>query len=53
MSDVTKCNSNRCPYRSKCWRYNVPGGKFQSCVDFSIGQIKSNGKCESYWPIKK
>lgn len=51
--DITKCSSQICPYRSKCWRYRAPSGMWQSRADFSKNHINKDGKCDAFWPIRK
>lgn len=48
MSDITKCTGYGCPFMSKCWRVQAPGGQYQAY--FRTPPIK-DGKCEYLWLI--
>lgn len=61
MADISKCNSEICPWRETCWRYTAPSnGPWQSWINtpgYYMEKYSSYDEsiwvCELYWPIDK
>ena len=60
--DITHCKGTDCPVKETCYRYKA----YQEAVNTDLfyitvliqdeknkEQIKAEGKCEIYWPVKK
>ena len=49
MSDIAKCEDNKCPSKLMCYRYTAPASEvWQSYGVFNREQDAVN--CDMYWP---
>jgi hypothetical protein len=52
MSDIAKCQDNKCPSKNICYRYTAPASEFcQSYSDFNREEDADN--CDMFWNTKQ
>jgi hypothetical protein len=52
MTDITKCTGQGCPLRSKCHRFKVKAGEYQSYFEKPPYEKETN-ECKYFWPYEK
>jgi len=51
MSDITKCQDDKCPARLMCYRFTAPAGERQAYGIFNREEDADN--CEMFWGNKQ
>lgn len=47
MSDITKCNGERCSIKDSCHRFTVKANEYYQ--SYFVDPPTNDGKCEMYW----
>lgn len=54
MSDITKCDNNKCPLRAECWRAIAKSNPYwQAYAMFEYEERDGKVVCDSQWYYSK